>query len=112
MVYPPISIMADVEIPAGSMVGTFRAHQSEPTRSRRTQVDFGSSSPAIHSSASTGSPARRRDQLLVKEFDLEPTANLWIALDLDRSVQAGHGDESTEEYGVKIVSSLAHQFRA
>ena len=46
----------------------------------------------------------------MKEFDLEPTANLWIALDLDRSVQAGHGDESTEEYGVKIVSSLAHQF--
>ncbi|MCY4110911.1 MAG: DUF58 domain-containing protein, partial [Chloroflexi bacterium] len=52
----------------------------------------------------------RRETLLVKEFDLEPTASLWVALDLDAAVQAGHGDESTEEYGVKIVSSLAYQF--
>lgn len=109
VVYPPISIMADVEIPAGSMVGTsrssIRTHQVTSDAGGIREFQPGDPLKRIHWLSSA-----RRSQLLVKEFDLEPTANLWIALDLDRSVQAGHGDESTEEYGVKIVSSLAHQF--
>ena len=109
VVYPPISIMADVEIPAGSMVGTsrssIRTHQVTSDAGGLREFQPGDPLKRIHWLSSA-----RRSQLLVKEFDLEPTANLWIALDLDRSVQAGHGDESTEEYGVKIVSSLAHQF--
>ena len=109
VVYPPISIMADVEIPAGSMVGTsrssIRTHQVTSDAGGLREFQPGDPLKRIHWLSSA-----RRSQLLVKEFDLEPTANLWIALDLHRDVQAGHGDESTEEYGVKIVSSLAHQF--
>ncbi len=109
VVYPPISIMADVEIPAGSMVGTsrssIRTHQVTSDAGGIREFQPGDPLKRIHWLSSA-----RRAQLLVKEFDLEPTASLWIALDLDRAVQVGHGDESTEEYGVKIVSSLAHQF--
>lgn len=109
VVYPPISIMADVAIPAGSMVGTsrssIRTHQVTSDAGGIREFQPGDPLKRIHWLSSA-----RRSQLLVKEFDLEPTANLWIALDLHRDVQAGHGDESTEEYGVKIVSSLAHQF--
>ncbi len=109
VVYPPISIMADVEIPAGSMVGTsrssIRTHQVTSDAGGIREFQPGDPLKRIHWLSSA-----RRSQLLVKEFDLEPTANLWIALDLHRDVQAGYGDESTEEYGVKIVSSLAHQF--
>jgi uncharacterized protein (DUF58 family) len=71
----------------------------------------------------------RTGKLMVKEFELDPTADLWIALDLDGSVQAGatgasvslpglqHGEtpltywlDSTEEYGVTIAASLARHF--
>jgi uncharacterized protein (DUF58 family) len=70
----------------------------------------------------------RTGQLMVKEFELDPTADLWIALDMDREVQAGslggvalpnvQGDDvplsfwldSTEEYGVTIAASLARHF--
>jgi uncharacterized protein (DUF58 family) len=45
--------------------------------------------------------------LIVKTFDLEPSGGLWIILDMDAAVQAGEGEESTEEYGVILASSLA-----
>ncbi len=48
----------------------------------------------------------RHGQLMVKEFDLDPTIDVVVLLDLDSNVQAGEGDESTEEYGVTIAASL------
>ncbi len=47
---------------------------------------------------------------MVKEFDLDPTIDVWLVLDLDETVQAGEGDDSTEEYGVTIAASLANYF--
>ena len=108
VVYPPISIMADIDIPTGSMVGTsrssIRTHQVTSDAGGIREFHPGDPLKRIHWPSSA-----RHNRLVVKEFDLEPTASLWIALDLDRAVHVGHGDESTEEYGVKIVSSLAHQ---
>jgi uncharacterized protein (DUF58 family) len=52
----------------------------------------------------------RLGRLMVKTFEMDPTSNIWVVLDLDRAVQAGEGDESTEEYGVRIAASLAHHF--
>jgi len=52
----------------------------------------------------------RLGRLMVKTFEMDPTSNVWILLDLDGSVQAGAGDESTEEYGVRIATSLAYHF--
>jgi len=109
VVYPPISVMHDVAVPAGSLVGAARSslRTQQVTTDAGGLREFRPGDPLkrIHWPSSA-----RRDTLLVKEFDLEPTASLWVALDLDAAVQAGHGDESTEEYGVKIVSSLAYQF--
>jgi uncharacterized protein (DUF58 family) len=65
---------------------------------------------------------------MVKEFELDPTADIWIAVDLQANVHAGaaglgalpslSGDEvplsfwldSTEEYAVTVGASLAHHF--
>jgi uncharacterized protein (DUF58 family) len=52
----------------------------------------------------------RMGRLMVKTFEMDPTSNVWILLDLDGAVQAGEGDESTEEYGVRIATSLAYHF--
>jgi uncharacterized protein (DUF58 family) len=46
---------------------------------------------------------------MVKTFDLEPSGDLWIILDLDAAVQAGQGEESTEEYGVILAASLSNR---
>jgi uncharacterized protein (DUF58 family) len=72
----------------------------------------------------------RRDKIMVKEFELDPLADVWIFLDAERSVQAAlphpppsaeiddfwHGfvtiplAPSTEEYSVSIAASLARYF--
>jgi uncharacterized protein (DUF58 family) len=49
----------------------------------------------------------RLGQFMVKEFDLDPTIDVVLLLDLDRDAQAGIGDSSTEEYGVTIAASVA-----
>ncbi|HEY7835354.1 MAG TPA: DUF58 domain-containing protein [Ktedonobacterales bacterium] len=49
----------------------------------------------------------RMGQFMVKEFDLDPTVDVTLLLDLDPRAQAGQGEESTEEYGVTITASIA-----
>ncbi|HXV44727.1 MAG TPA: DUF58 domain-containing protein [Anaerolineae bacterium] len=74
----------------------------------------------------------RTGQLMVKEFELDPMADIWIFLDMEKRVQAGlkyaeipppvlpevHWEKlpsfklapSTEEYGVAITASLSKHF--
>ena len=70
----------------------------------------------------------RTNKLMVKEFELDPTADIWIAIDMQAAVQAGatgaaalpnfRGDDvplsfwldSTEEYSVTIAASMARHF--
>ncbi|MCY4624163.1 MAG: DUF58 domain-containing protein [Chloroflexi bacterium] len=51
----------------------------------------------------------RTGQLMVKQFEQDTGSDVWLVLDLHRNVQAGEGDDSTEEYGVTIAASLAHR---
>lgn len=77
----------------------------------------------------------RMGKLISKEFELDPTADIWLFLDLDQEVHADRGwselalqqerrlpwepvgrglalAPSTVEYGVTIVASLANHFLA
>ena len=47
---------------------------------------------------------------MVKEFELDPFADIWLVLDLDQRIMAGSGVESVEEYAVTICASLAKYF--
>ena len=47
---------------------------------------------------------------MVKEYDREPSGDLWICLDMDAAVQVGEGEESTEEYGVILAASSAAEW--
>ncbi|MGH3371125.1 MAG: DUF58 domain-containing protein, partial [Nocardioidaceae bacterium] len=49
----------------------------------------------------------RHGELLVKEFDLEQAADLWILLDLDRGVHAGAGPDASVECAVSVAASVA-----
>ena len=52
----------------------------------------------------------RQRRLMVKEFELDPFADIWIVLDLDGRTMAGSGVESVEEYAVTVCASLAKYF--
>lgn len=52
----------------------------------------------------------RTGRLMVKEFELDPYADVWIVLDLDSQVHRGTGPESTEEYAVTLAASLMQHF--
>jgi uncharacterized protein (DUF58 family) len=106
LVYPPIVELPGIDLPRGMLPGaarsSFRTHNITTNVSGIREYLPGDSLSRIHWLSTA-----RRNELIVKEFDLEPSGNLWIVLDLEESVQAGSGDESTEEYGVSIAASLA-----
>jgi len=52
----------------------------------------------------------RLGRLMVKTFEMDPTSNIFVVLDMHRGVQSGEDDESTEEYAVRIATSLAYHF--
>ncbi len=54
------------------------------------------------------STARLR-KLMVKEFELETSSDVWLVLDLDRNAHRGQDEDGTEEYAVTVAASLARQ---
>jgi uncharacterized protein (DUF58 family) len=108
IVYPPLIELPGLPMPSGTASGTSRSslrtfHVTTDASGIRAYVP-GDSLHRIHwlSSARTG-------ELRSKEYDLEPSGNLWIILDLDAAVHAGEDEESTEEYAVKLTGALIHQ---
>ena len=51
----------------------------------------------------------RHNELHVKEFDVEQTADLWLLLDLDRAAHGGVGDGASVETAVSAAASIAVQ---
>src|SRR5581483_1439915 len=84
-----------------------RRRTQQPTQdpAGARQYVYGDSMRRIHwrSSAHTG-------QLMAKEYEFTPAADVWIFLDLQASVQAGSGVHSTEEYGVAAAASIAAHY--
>jgi len=106
LVYPPVVHLPTVRLPRGAAIGTGRTSQRamEITTNAAGVRAYapGDSLNRVHWRTSA-----HQDALMVKTFDLEPSGDLWIVLDLDAAVQAGRGEESTEEYGVILASSLS-----
>ncbi len=63
----------------------------------------------IHWPSTARRSAGGQEEIFVKEFDLEPSGDVWIILDMEEKVQLGEGDESTEECAVILAASLASQ---
>jgi uncharacterized protein (DUF58 family) len=106
VVYPRVEPLPRWRLPASTLDGTSatpeRTLQATPLVTSIRPYAPGDAYNRIHWKSS----ARQRE-LQVKEFDLEQTADLWIFLDLDRRVQAGEGDESTLEAGVRVAAALS-----
>jgi len=108
LVTPPVMELPSVVLPRG--VATGRAVARQPAADLTLNVSAtrpyapGDPLRRIHWPSSA-----RHDALMSKTFDAEVSGDLWIVLDLDAGVQAGEGEESTEEYGVILAASLAER---
>jgi uncharacterized protein (DUF58 family) len=108
LVFPPIVDLPGTELPrgavAGSTSGGAKALQITNTAASIRDYQPGDSYKRIHWPTTA-----RRNQLYVKEYDLERSSDLWIVLDMDRSTLLGEEEESTEEYQVRIAVALANR---
>ena len=134
VVYPVTVNLPEFSLPLGLLSGgdALRRRTHYVTANASTVRDYepGDSFNRIHWRSTA-----RRDRLMVKEFELDPQADVWLFLDGDRSAQASrpapqlvykvsdrwwealdqlhHSSvlpHSTEEYGVSVAASLAQYF--
>ncbi len=131
VVYPMAVDLPAFQPPVGELTGgeasRRRTHYITTNVSGIREYTFGDSFNRIHwpSTARTG-------RMMVKEFELDPMADVWIFLDLEKRVQAGlsydeisppplpavHWEKlpefelppSTEEYGVVVAASVSRHF--
>lgn len=132
LVVYPMTVELDVFAPSiGSLRGGDsrfqRTHQVTTNVSGTREYTPGDSFNRIHWKSSA-----RNERLIVKEFELDPTADVWILLDLERGIHVGawweqswyesqmdelwlHGQTTkiapnTEEYAVTCAATLGKYF--
>jgi uncharacterized protein (DUF58 family) len=109
LVYPRASYLPDLQLPAGRAPGratvSLRAPEDTITIGGLRAYLPGDSLRRIHWPSTA-----RHDHLMVREYDREPTGDLWLVVDMDIEAQAGRGAEATQEYAVTLAASLAAQF--
>jgi uncharacterized protein (DUF58 family) len=106
LVYPQVAPLPTWDLPpaaieAASARGRQGSHVTPAVTSVRPYTS-GDAFNRIHWRSSA-----RHQELQVKEFDIEPSADLWIFLDLHRGVHVGVGDTATVESAVRVAAALA-----
>ena len=131
-IHPATVDLTTFATPIGQLAGgeaiRRRTHHTTTNVAGTREYAAGDSFNRIHWPSSA-----RMERLIVKEFELDPAADVWIFLDMERGVQAGQwrenswdvGDLSelwigehksirlpptTEEYNVAIAASVAKYF--
>jgi uncharacterized protein (DUF58 family) len=106
LVYPPLADLPFPPLPRGASPGASRINRAAPfPTSNAGQVrayELGDPFRHIHWPSTA-----RREELMVKMFDQEASANVWLLVDTDPAIQSGQGDSSTEEVSVLVAASLA-----
>ena len=129
LVYPMIFDVQAFPSPLGWLSGgeslRRRTHQITPNASGVREYAPGDPLSRIHWLSTA-----RRNRLIVKEFELDPMAEIWIFLDSSQYAQAALPEEplklderdmwrpavtiplpaSTEEYGVSVAASLSRYY--
>jgi uncharacterized protein (DUF58 family) len=106
LVLPPVLSLPSIRVSPGGLSGEGRPRPNAPERtisaSSVREYSPGDNQRWIHWRTTA-----RQGSLYVRLFDGTPAGDWWIVLDMDRRVQAGTGDDSTEEHGVVLAASLA-----
>ncbi|MDP9352681.1 MAG: DUF58 domain-containing protein [Chloroflexota bacterium] len=120
LVYPQVLPLPDFSLPAlempGGNVAQRRSPNATPTVSSVRDYVAGDSLSSVSWRATA-----RHQKLMVKEFELDPVADVWIVLDLDGRLHSDGGSRdrqvppdparpylnSSVEYAVTIAASVA-----
>jgi len=105
IVYPRVETLPRWRLPPSTLEGS----QASPERTLQTTAMVTSVRPyapgdsfnRIHWKSSA-----RQQELQVKEFDLEQTADVWLFLDLDVVHHTGLGEAATIESAVRVAASI------
>jgi uncharacterized protein (DUF58 family) len=113
VIYPSIVALPTLVEPRGVARGNSRANlrSLELTTNASTVRQYvpGDALNRIHWRTTARRSQPDQESIFVKEYDLEPTGDVWIIADMHAAVHAGQGVESTEEYAVTLAASLANQ---
>jgi len=113
VVYPPIASLPPLLEPWGMARGSARTNvrSLDTTTNASSTREYvpGDAVKRIHWPSTARRSMPDQEQLMVKEFDREPSGDLYLILDLDRAAHTGEGVESTEEYAVILAASLANE---
>ncbi len=89
LVYPPILDLAAFGLPTSELTGSSnrrsRSFNITPLAAGLRQYVAGDPYNRIHWAATA-----RQQQLMVKEFEIDPTTDIWIVLDMQGAAQAGN----------------------
>ena len=109
LVYPSAPELPNFYIPPANLPGEGRfrrrTHNVTPTVAGVREYAPGDSYNRIHWPATA-----RTGELMVKQFELDPSSDIWIVLDLEQAVHVGEDDDSSEETAVSICASIARYF--
>ena len=113
VVYPPIVALPTLLEPHGRVRGTARTNvrSLDFTTNASSVREYvrGDALSRIHWKSTARRSMPDREKFFVKEYDREPSGDLWIILDMHAGVNAGEDLESTEEYAVLIAASMANE---
>jgi uncharacterized protein (DUF58 family) len=113
VVYPAIATLPALLNPRGLSRGSGRANdRSLDVTTNASGVRGyvpGDALNRIHWRTTARRSLPWQEDLFVREYDLEPSGDVWLILDLNAGVHAGEGMVSTEEYQVILAASLAEQ---
>lgn len=111
LVYPRVLPLPELLMPATQHAGTAQRFGNwadyPPETGGVREYAPGDAFGRIHWALS-----QKHEQLMSKTFEQPLTADLWVVLDLDRSVHHGEGEESTLEYAVNLAASVAMQIHS
>jgi uncharacterized protein (DUF58 family) len=124
LVYPAAVPLPNVSLVGGELPGGSMTHRRTPHVTPNVS-GIREYAPSDSLNRIAWSATARLGRLMVKEFELDPTADVWLVLDMERWVHlpvdladpAEPGDEradawreSTEEFCVTVAASLGQHF--
>ncbi|MEK7872845.1 MAG: DUF58 domain-containing protein, partial [Chloroflexota bacterium] len=109
IVYPATVDLPNLTLPPADLPGTAafyrRSLHVTPNAYGVREYVAGDSYNRIHWPTTA-----RVGRLMVKEFEMEPTSDVWIVVDGQSAVQAGTWPDSTEEYACTAAASVARKY--
>ncbi len=106
IIHPPIHGRLPIQLPSGQSSGRRRVRHNawQATMNAANVRPYQPTDPHhwIHWPTSA-----RKQELYVRQFDLDAGGDVWLVLDLQTAVQLGSGISGTEEHAVLLAASLA-----